>query len=137
MTLRTKVRIVGDPERFRKDTYNTFLAFEVECKRRLCKVKGPCELSEQAKPCVFVCMTKKHLDQREVWIKTLLSLRKQVAEYGFELKRGKLLPELASIEGKKMKCQNCIHVRVCMFLRYPPTLPFNVEDCKHFTEAEP
>lgn len=96
MILRTKVRIVGDLERFQKDIYNTFLAFEIECKRRLCKVKGPCELSEQARPCVFVSMTKKYLDQPMVWAKTLLSLRKQVAKYCLELKRGKLLLELAA-----------------------------------------
>jgi len=96
LTSRTKVRIVGDLERFQKDTYNAFLAFEIECKRRLCEVKGPCELSEQARPCVFVSMTKKYLDQPMVWTKTLLSLRKQVAKYGLELKRGKLLPELAA-----------------------------------------
>ena len=96
MILRTKVRIVGDPERFQKDIYNTFLAFEIECKRRLCKVKGPCGLSEQMRPCVFVCMTKKHLDQREVWIKTLVSLQKQVAKCGLELKGGKLVPELVA-----------------------------------------
>jgi hypothetical protein len=102
---------VGDPERFRKDTYNTFLAFEIECKRRLCKVKGPCELSEQAKPCVFVSMTKKYLDQPEVWNKTFSSLQKQVAKCGLELKRGKLLPELASIDRGKENEMSKLHSR--------------------------